>query len=76
MSPDGYGGSILEHSAADGVTAIQTLLYSINNMLVIILYIFHFFISVSDNQKIYWHMIVQCLFNNLVQLNNYIGISL
>ena len=67
MSPDGYGGSVLEHSAADGVTAIQTVLYSINNMLVIILYVLcYIFIPVSDNQKIYWRMTVQCLFNNLV----------
>lgn len=56
MSPDGYGGSILEHSPADGVTAIQTLLYSINNMLVIysvyLLYI-HFFFRQSEDLLAY-----------------------
>ena len=52
MSPDGYGGSVLEHSAADGVTAIQTLLYSINHMLVIILYNLIFqFIAISFRQS-------------------------
>ena len=54
MSPDGYGGSILEHSAADGVTAVQTLLYSINHMLVIQSHnYFSLYLIFSGNQKIY-----------------------
>lgn len=36
MSSDGYGGSVLEHSAVDGVTAVQIPLFNVYNMLVTI----------------------------------------
>ncbi|XP_065916864.1 carnitine O-acetyltransferase-like isoform X2 [Dysidea avara] len=32
ISPDGYGGSVLEHSAADGTAAIQLIFYVVNNV--------------------------------------------
>ena len=38
ISPDGYGGSNLEHSAADGTTAIQLMFYNLINMYVVYLY--------------------------------------
>ena len=34
ISPDGYGGSVLEHSAADGTAAIQLIFYVVNNVYV------------------------------------------
>ena len=34
ISPDGYSGFNLEHSAADGTTALQITIYNISNMYV------------------------------------------
>ena len=36
ISADGYSGFNLEHSAADGTTALQITIYNISNMYVII----------------------------------------
>ena len=34
IAPDGYSGFNLEHSAADGTTALQITIYNISNMYV------------------------------------------
>ncbi|XP_065916399.1 carnitine O-acetyltransferase-like isoform X2 [Dysidea avara] len=49
LSPDGYGGCNLEHSAADGSTAIQVIYYIVHNV--------H---QLNPARKLQWNISLEC----------------
>ena len=67
VSPDGGGGSNLEHSAADGIAAMQVDIYVLDMMYVIIVY----YESMSVNSKHLYKAFVITIVNSSIKVFYY-----